>query len=95
MTKYVLTSTDARESINLREYGQIIADAVFDVVEDDEPLVMTSKDYYCVEMDVPMTEIERIQIDDILCASELGKYRVDGQMLFTATEEESSPDSTD
>ena len=90
MTKYVLTSTDARESINLREYGQIIADAVFDVVEDDEPLVMTSKDYYCVEMDVPMTEIERIQIDDILCASELGKYRVDGQMLFTATEEERS-----
>lgn len=84
MTKYVLTSTDARESINLREYGQIIADAVFDVVEDDEPLVMTAKDHYCVEMDAPMTESERLQIDEILCASELGKYRVDGQMLFTA-----------
>ena len=87
MTKYMLTSTEAREKVNLRDYGQIIADAVFEVVEDDEPMIRTARDFYYVEMDVPMTEIERIQIDEILSASELGKYGVEGQMLFAAIEE--------
>ena len=58
------------------------------MVEDDEPCITTGKDYYCVEKDTPMTEDERIKINEMLCASELGRYRVDGHMLFIAIEEE-------
>ena len=88
MTKFVLTCKENRGALDLREYGQIIADVIFSVLEDDEPLVTTSKGYYCVETDVPMTEKERVEIDELLCASDLGRYRMDGEMLFTAIEEE-------
>lgn len=88
MIKYVLTSEEARENVNLREYSRIISDAIFEVVDDDEPLVCTFKDYYYVETDIPITKLEQRKIDEILCESRLGKYRVEGEMLFTSIREE-------
>ena len=94
MIKYVFTSEEARKNVNLREYGQMIADAVFDVIEDDEPLVATGRDYYYVETDIPLTEAEQAKIDEALCSSELGRYRIEGRMLFTSIKEEECQEDT-
>ena len=87
MTKYVFTSKEAKEQVNLQEYEQIIADTVLDVVLDCEPLVSIAEDYFAVEMDPSMTDEEWTEINKILGSTELGEYQVEGQMLFSVVEE--------
>ena len=90
MMKYVLTSEEARKTVNLKDYDSMIADAIFDVVEDDEPLITVYEDCCYIESDTAISVREQVRIDKLLCETELGRYRVDGKLLFTAIEEDKS-----
>ena len=88
MTKYVFTSTEAREKVNLQEYAQVITDAILDVIQDSEPLVTVAKDYFQIETDAPITTHEYTEINRVIGLSELGEYQTDSQMLFAPIVEE-------
>ena len=95
MMKYVLTSEEARKTVNLQDYDCMIIDAVLSVVEDDEPLITICEDGYYVEQDTVMSAREQVRIDELLCETELGQYRVDGKLLFTAIEGDKVQEDTE
>ena len=88
MLKYVLTSEKARKAVDLRDYDDIISDAILNTIQDDEPLVSIASDYIQIETDAPVTDYEWVKIDTILSSTELGRYQENNQMLFTPIEDE-------
>ena len=79
---YVLADLAAQKIVDLREYGEIITDAVFRVIGNDDVAVVTYENCYCIDMSRPATEVEEIAIEAILCDSELGKFSsIDGTLF--------------
>lgn len=72
----------------------MIADAIFDVVEDDESLITVYEDCYYIESDMAISVREQVRVDELLCETELGQYRVDGKLLFKAIEEDKVQEDT-
>jgi len=83
MKKYMLASEEARKAVNLREYGEIITDAVFSIIDEDDVVVSTGEYDYSIVMDHSATPEEESAIEEILFNSELGQYRTDDGKLFT------------
>ena len=81
MRKYVLADERARANVNLEDYSDTIANAVLDVVSEDEVEVYVCKDGYYMDFRASKTEEDRIK--ELLNASELGKYRSDDGSIFT------------
>lgn len=56
---------------------------MFNVVDEEDMVIITRKACYIVDMDRPVTAEEETAIEEILCNSELGQYRADSGTLFT------------
>ena len=91
--KYVLVAKEARESIDLGDYADMIANAVLGVVDEDDVMVYVCKDGYY--MDVLASKEEEGRIEEILCNSGLGKYRAQDGSLFTSIVIDESDDVAD
>ena len=83
MKKYILASVEAQKTVNLRNYGDIISNAVFDVIHEDDLVVSTGENDYSLIMDRTATSEEEAAIEKILSNSELAQYRTDDGILFT------------
>ncbi len=81
MKKYTLASPDARKKVDLRNYAQIIENAVHDVAPD--AVVNVYKDYYTVDS---ITKGQSIKIGRKICASALGSNCITLYKLFNGKE---------
>ena len=94
MKKYKLASTNDRESVDLRNYSQEIANAVFDVITDCNVEVKVYKDYYTI--DPPPSKGDAIRIGRKICKCSLSSYCISIRKLFCSEdfeieEEEDEP----
>ena len=92
MRKYTLASKDAKDTVDLRDYRQIIEDAVHGVLPN--ATVQVTEEYYTVS---PTPEQgAAIRIGREICKSKLKKYCVQIPKLFSSIEiEEVRPDGTE
>lgn len=92
MRKYTLASKDAKDTVDLRNYRQIIEDAVHGVLPN--ATVQVAEEYYTVS---PTPEQgAAIRIGREICKSKLKKYCVQIPKLFSSIEiEEVNPDETE
>ena len=88
--EYVLAAKEARKSIDLGDYANMIANAVLGVMDEDDIVVYVCKDGYY--MDALASKEEEGRIEEILCNSVLGKYRSQDGNLFTSIEIDDSND---
>ena len=86
MKKYVLSSEWAQKTVNLREYADTIADAVLDVVDDDDTTVRIREKCYYILADRRPTREEDAAIEERLCKSELARYCTPDSILFVPIE---------
>ena len=86
MIKYVLTSKEARDTVDLRGHRYAIDGAACDIIHNMNVALEFGCDFFIVQTDFPVTEEEICLIDQKLAYSELGKYKIEGQPLFTAIE---------
>ena len=92
MKKYILTSTEAQKTVDLRNHEDAIVDAIFDVIAEDDMVICTRNDCYFIDMDHPVTPEEESAIEAILFNSELGQYRTDdGKLITFITDDEPYP----
>ena len=82
MRKYTLASSDARSSVDLRVYTEIIESAVHEFMP--HAVVQVEKDYYCV--DPTPKQGEAIRIGRQICKSGLCQYCVQIPKLFSSIE---------
>ena len=82
MRKYTLASFDARGSVDLRTYAEIIENAVHEVMP--HAVVQVEKDYYCV--DPTPKQGDAIRIGRQICRSALCQYCVQIPKLFSSVE---------
>ena len=82
MKKYRLSSISDRSKVDLRDYNDIIVDAVFDVIEegDEELIISVAKDYYTITPEP--SRGDAIRIGKKICKSDLNKYCVTVRKLF-------------
>ena len=92
MRKYTLASRDAKEGVDLRDYRQVIEDAVHDVLPD--ATVQVESDYYIVSP--TPKQGDAVRIGRAICKSALKKYCVQIPKLFSSVEieEEKEDDRT-
>ena len=85
MRKYTLASADSRASVDLRDYKDVITDAVNEVMAGVDNLeVIVTKDYYTVS---PTPEKgDAIRIGRIICKSALNRHCVQIPKLFSSIE---------
>ena len=83
MKKYVLASEEARKTVDLRNYEEMITDVIFDVIDEDDLVVITRKDCYILDRDQQTTEDEETSIEKTLLNSELSQYCTEDGTLFT------------
>ena len=82
MRKYTLASSDARSSVDLRAYAEIIESAIHEVMP--HAIVQVEKDYYCV--DPTPKQGDAIRIGRQICRSALCQYCVQIPKLFSSIE---------
>lgn len=93
MIKYVLTSEQARNAVDLRDYSRVLDATVCATMRTQGITLEAGSNYFVVYADRPVTEEEFSQINQALASSALGKYKVEGHPLFTATQcEDDRPD---
>ena len=88
MRKYTLASRDAKEGVDLRDYQQIIEDAVHEVLPN--ATVQVEVDYYTVSP--TPKQGDAVRIGRAICKSELKKYCVQIPKLFSSIEIEEEKD---
>ena len=85
MRKYTLASTDAKTSVDLREYKDVIKNAVEEVMTKEKNLkVIVTKEYYTVSP--TPKKGEAIRIGRIICKSSLSKHCIQIPKLFLSIE---------
>lgn len=82
MRKYTLASSDARSSVDLRSYAEIIESAVHEVMP--RAVVQVERDYYYV--DPTPKQGDAIRIGRQICRSALCQYCVQIPKLFSSVE---------
>ncbi len=85
MRKYVLASTEAREDVDLREYGDVICNAVKEImteVEDVKVIVERS----CYYVSPTPSKGDAVRIGRLICKSDLKKHCVQIPKLFSSME---------
>lgn len=88
MIKYVLASSKAREKVNLKDYADEIADAVLDIIDEDETVVHVCADNFYLDTDALVRKCHLICINDRLINSGVGQYSTKDGEVFTAIEED-------
>ena len=86
MKQYVLADAEAQKTVDLDKYGDMIADAVFEVIDEDDMVVGNRKGCYYIGMDRLATEGEEAAVKAILRGSDLGKYCTTDGVLFKGIE---------
>lgn len=86
MIKYVLTSEQARESVDLRNHSQNIFDMICGTLRGRDVDLEAGSDYFVLHTSPAVTEEEFAKIDQMLSYTGLGNYKLEGQPLFTAVE---------
>lgn len=89
MRKYTLASPDARVSVDLREYDDVIIAAVMDVMNDEDVEVVVRQDCYYVSP--TPSKGDAIRIGRLICKSALGNHCVKIPKLFSSIEVEEEP----
>lgn len=85
MRKYTLASIDAKTSVDLREYKDVIINAIREVMIDEKNLkVIVAKDYYTVSPTPKRGDA--IRIGRIICKSSLSRHCVQIPKLFSSVE---------
>ena len=82
MRKYYLASTDAKDSVDLRNYRQIIEDAVHEVLP--YAFVQVAEDHYTVTP--TPKQGDAVKIGRAICKSDLRKHCVQIPKLFSSIE---------
>ena len=82
MRRYMLASTEARSDVDLRDYADIIIDAVHTVMPNAS--VEVSEDCYLV--DLTPSQGEAVRIGRQICQSKLRQHCVMIPKLFTSEE---------
>ena len=82
MRKYMLASKDAKDDVDLREYQQIIQDAVHEVLP--HATVQVEATYYTVSP--TPKQGDAVRIGRAICRSTLKKYCVQIPKLFSSIE---------
>ena len=80
MRKYTLASPDAKTVVDLRDYADIITDAVLSVRP--TATVVVEKDYYTVSPS--LTQSQAIKAGRQICHSNLKQYCIQLPKLFTS-----------
>ena len=81
MRVYHLSSGDARRTVDLRDYADVITNAVTSVMSDKDVAVVIKKDSYTVSP--APTQGEAIRIGRLICKSDLNQYCIQIPKLFT------------
>lgn len=81
MRRYTLTSGDARRTVDLRNYAEVITNAVTSVMSEKDVAVIVDKDSYTVSP--TPTQGEAIRIGRLICKSDLNQYCIQIPKLFT------------
>lgn len=83
MRKYTLANPQAKATVDLTDYSEVIANAVMDVMKDvDDLTVLVEKDCYFVSPSP--SKGDAIRIGRIICKSVLGGYCIQMPKLFTS-----------
>lgn len=81
MRVYHLSSGDARRTVDLRDYADVITNAVTSVMSSKDVTVIINKDSYTVSP--TPTQGEAIRIGRLICKSDLNQYCIQIPKLFT------------
>ena len=84
MRRYSLSSSDARGSVDLRDYEGVITEAVTSVMTGKDVKVVVYKDCYTVTP--TPNKGEAIRIGRLICKSTLNQYCIQIPKLFTGEE---------
>lgn len=89
MRKYYLASLDAKQNVDLRDYEDVIVEAVMEVMKDVEGiLVVVYEQYY--EVSPSPKRNHAVAIGRKICKSGLSQYCVQIPKLFLSKEEKPS-----
>ena len=81
MRVYHLSSGDAKRTVDLRDYADVITKAVTSVMSDKDVTVVIEKESYTVSP--TPTQGEAIRIGRLICKSDLNQYCIQIPKLFT------------
>lgn len=93
MRRYTLTSGDARRTVDLRDYKDVITNAVTSVMTNEDVVVVIYKDCYTVSP--APNKGEAIRIGRTICKSDLNQYCIQIPKLFTGEEIELKEESNE
>lgn len=93
MRRYTLTSSDARRTVDLRNYKDVIINAVTSVMTKQDVEVAVYKDCYTVSP--TPNKGEAIRIGRTICKSGLNQYCIQIPKLFTGEEIELKEESNE
>ena len=82
MRKYTLASQSARKSVDLRNYTDIITDAVHSVI----PTATVRVEQDCYYVSPTLTQSQAVRVGRIICQSQLKKHCVMIPKLFSSIE---------
>lgn len=82
MRKYTLASADARATVDLRDYENVIADAVHEVL----PLAEVVVERDCYYVSPTPKQGDAVRIGRLICRSALNKHCVKIPKLFSSIE---------
>lgn len=86
MRRYSLTSGDARRTVDLRDYADVITKAITTVMTGKDVTVVVEKDCYIVSP--TPSRGESIRIGRAICKSTLCQYCVQRPVLFSGEDVE-------
>lgn len=86
MRRYSLTSGDARRTVDLRDYADVITNAITTIMSGKDVTVVVKKDCYIVSP--APNRSESIRIGRAICKSTLCQYCVQRPVLFSGEDVE-------
>lgn len=93
MRRYYLTSAAARRSVDLRDFADVITNAVTTTMTGVDITVVVEKDSYIVSP--APSRGQAIKIGRLICRSKLNKYCVQIPKLFTGFDVETKKEELD
>ncbi len=86
MRRYYLTSGDARRTVDLRDYADVITKAITTIMTGKDVTVIVNENSYAVSP--APSRSEAIKIGRLICKSTLSKYCVQRPVLFSGEDVE-------
>lgn len=85
MRRYSLTSGDARRTVDLRDYADVITKAITTIMTEDVTVIVNENSY---AVSPAPSRSEAIKIGRLICKSTLSKYCVQRSVLFSGEDVE-------